>query len=162
TIPVCAASEMGLLGVAVDPATFASTGFIYLYRTESDGGCTTATGRSNEVVRVTMSGSTIGSMSGLLPGMRSAGGQPDGPGGPSNSSDGKRYVGVGDTGNGDNVGCPGTASNPYSQDLGALEGKILRLNVDGSVPADNPFVGVMGARGEIFARGFRNPFRFGF
>jgi glucose/arabinose dehydrogenase len=162
TIPVCAASEMGLLGVAVDPATFASTGFIYLYRTESDGGCTTATGRSNEVVRVTMSGSTIGSLSVLLTGMRTDGGNHDGGGVRFNSSDGKLYVGVGDTGNGDNVGCPGTSTNPYSQDLSALEGKILRLNVDGSVPGDNPFVGVMGARGEIFARGFRNPFRFNF
>jgi glucose/arabinose dehydrogenase len=162
TIPVCAASEMGLLGVAVDPATFAGTGFIYLYRTESDGGCTTAAGRSNEVVRVTMSGSTIGSPSVLLTGMRTDGGNHDGGGVRFNAGDGKLYVGVGDTGNGDNVGCPGTSTNPYSQDLGALEGKILRLNVDGTVPADNPFVGVMGARGEIFARGFRNPFRFNF
>ena len=33
TIPVCTASEMGLLGVAVDPSFSGSNGFIYLYRT---------------------------------------------------------------------------------------------------------------------------------
>src|SRR5207253_580737 len=33
-------------------------------------------------------------------------------------------------------------------------------NPDGSIPADNPFVGVSGARGEIWALGFRNPFTF--
>src|SRR5512140_1999819 len=44
-IPVCTGSEMGLLGVAVDP-NFASNGFIYLYRTKAGGGgCGTAVGR---------------------------------------------------------------------------------------------------------------------
>src|SRR5262245_35573090 len=43
TIPVCSSSEMGLLGVAVDPS-FATNGFIYLYRTENTGGCGSATG----------------------------------------------------------------------------------------------------------------------
>jgi glucose/arabinose dehydrogenase len=36
--------------------------------------------------------------------------------------------------------------------------KILRINADGSVPADNPFVGTPDARGEIWAYGLRNPF----
>ena len=41
-------------------------------------------------------------------------------------------------------------------------GKVLRINLDGTIPADNPFVGQAGKRGEIFAYGFRNPFRFSF
>lgn len=52
--------------------------------------------------------------------------------------------------------------NP-SQDLGSLAGKLLRLDVDAPapyVPADNPFVGVPGARPEVFAYGLRNPWRF--
>jgi glucose/arabinose dehydrogenase len=161
TVAVCAGSEMGLLGVAVDPG-FATNGFIYLYRTESTGGCGSATGRSNEVVRVTMGGSSIGAPSVLLTGIRTDNGNHDGGVLRYNPVDGKLYVGVGDTGLGDNVGCPGSATNPYAQDLNALEGKILRLNLDGGVPADNPFFGQAGKRGEIFASGFRNPFRFGF
>lgn len=161
-IPVCTASEMGLLGVAVDPA-FASNGFIYLYRTENAGGCGGGS-RFNEVVRVTMGpGDTIGigSLTVLLTGIATDGGNHDG-GAVRIGPDGKLYVGVGDTGNGDNVGCSGTSTNPYSQDLGRLEGKVLRLNLDGTVPLDNPFVATVGARGEVFAYGFRNPFRMGF
>src|SRR5712691_8160957 len=59
TIPVCSSSEMGLLGVAVDPS-FSSNRFIYLYRTDDSGGCGSATGRFNQVVRVTMApGDTV-------------------------------------------------------------------------------------------------------
>lgn len=44
-----------------------------------------------------------------------------------------------------------------AQDLGQLQGKILRLNADGSVPQDNPFVGQKNARPEIWTSGMRNP-----
>src|SRR5262249_42796206 len=43
-----------------------------------------------------------------------------------------------------------------------LFGKILRLNPDGTVPADNPFVQSPTARHEIWAYGLRNPFTFAF
>jgi len=43
------------------------------------------------------------------------------------------------------------------QQLDSLMGKVLRINADGTVPSDNPFVGRAGARGEIFALGFRDP-----
>ncbi|KRG69191.1 oxidoreductase [Pseudoxanthomonas dokdonensis] len=43
-----------------------------------------------------------------------------------------------------------------AQDLGKLQGKLVRLNLDGSVPADNPFVGQSGARPEIWSYGHRN------
>jgi len=162
-IPVCNSSEMGLLGVAVDPS-FGTNGFIYLYRTKAGaGGCNTSTGRFNQVVRVTMAGGAvdIGSLAELLTGIRTDGGNHDG-GVLRIGPDNKLYVGVGDTGLGDNQGGPGSSTNPYSQDLAALNGKVLRLELDGSVPADNPFVSQVGARGEIFAYGFRNPFRMGF
>ena len=45
---------------------------------------------------------------------------------------------------------------PMAQDLGKLQGKLVRLNLDGSVPADNPFVGQSGARAEIWSYGHRN------
>ncbi|WMD21981.1 PQQ-dependent sugar dehydrogenase [Achromobacter seleniivolatilans] len=46
---------------------------------------------------------------------------------------------------------------PTAQELGKLQGKVVRLKVDGSVPADNPFVGKAGARPEIWSYGHRNP-----
>jgi glucose/arabinose dehydrogenase len=44
-----------------------------------------------------------------------------------------------------------------AQDLSTHFGKIIRLNDDGQVPADNPFAGREGARPEIFSLGHRNP-----
>ncbi|MEG3112739.1 PQQ-dependent sugar dehydrogenase [Pantoea sp. T14] len=44
-----------------------------------------------------------------------------------------------------------------AQDLDKLQGKLLRLNSDGSVPKDNPFIDRDGARPEIWAYGLRNP-----
>ncbi|MCX8474333.1 MAG: PQQ-dependent sugar dehydrogenase [Sphingomonas sp.] len=45
-----------------------------------------------------------------------------------------------------------------AQDLTKTLGKIVRLNADGSVPGDNPFVGTAGARPEIWSYGHRNPY----
>ena len=75
--------------------------------------------------------------------------------------DGMLYVGMGDGGAG---GDP----ERYSLDLGSLLGKILRIDPTPSggqpytVPADNPFVGIAGARPEIWSVGVRNPWRFSF
>ncbi|AJC66069.1 PQQ-dependent sugar dehydrogenase [Dickeya zeae] len=44
-----------------------------------------------------------------------------------------------------------------AQDLGSLQGKLVRLTPDGGVPIDNPFVNHSGARPEIWAYGLRNP-----
>ena len=45
---------------------------------------------------------------------------------------------------------------PQAQDLGSHMGKTIRINADGSVPSDNPFVGREGARPEIWSLGHRN------
>ncbi|WP_447910943.1 PQQ-dependent sugar dehydrogenase [Brevundimonas bullata] len=45
---------------------------------------------------------------------------------------------------------------PQAQDLGSHMGKTIRINADGSVPADNPFVGQAGAKPEIWSLGHRN------
>src|SRR5690606_33452618 len=44
-----------------------------------------------------------------------------------------------------------------AQDLGADNGKIVRIAPDGAIPQDNPFVGRKGARPEIWSYGHRNP-----
>ena len=43
-----------------------------------------------------------------------------------------------------------------AQDPSSYAGKLLRLNDDGSVPEDNPFVGRAGAKAEIYSMGHRN------
>ena len=70
---------------------------------------------------------------------------------------------------GDSVSDPATEAGKYAQDVNSLLGKILRIDVDGTadtgqsylIPADNPFTTGAG-RPEIFAYGFRNPYRFSF
>ena len=76
--------------------------------------------------------------------------------------DGYLYVGLGDGGSG---GDP----RGHGQNLRTLLGTILRIDVSAldetgsyAVPPDNPFVGVQGARPEIWAYGLRNPWRFSF
>jgi glucose/arabinose dehydrogenase len=75
--------------------------------------------------------------------------------------DGYLYIGLGDGGGaGDQHGVIGNG-----QDINTSLGSILRIDVDGedpySIPEDNPFVGVNGLD-EIFAWGFRNPWKFSF
>jgi glucose/arabinose dehydrogenase len=70
---------------------------------------------------------------------------------------------------GDSVRDPATEAGTYAQDTSSLLGKILRIDVNGTadtgqeyrIPADNPFVSGEGLP-EIFAYGFRNPYRFSF
>jgi glucose/arabinose dehydrogenase len=47
-------------------------------------------------------------------------------------------------------------SRPFAQDLSTHLGKIVRINADGSVPQDNPFIGRDGVRPEIWSYGHRN------
>lgn len=47
---------------------------------------------------------------------------------------------------------------PNAQDLTRLEGKVLRLNDDGSIPSDNPFIGRADVRPEIYSYGHRDQY----
>jgi glucose/arabinose dehydrogenase len=78
-------------------------------------------------------------------------------------ADGYLYIGFGDGGTpGDSIG--------NAQNMTVLLGKILRINIDTTVngnnymiPFDNPFVGITDSwREEIWASGFRNPWRYSF
>src|SRR4051812_4483183 len=86
--------------------------------------------------------------------------------------DGYLYISIGDGGGANDVG-PGHVRDWYAANEGGngqdidsnLFGNILRLDVDHgapyTIPRDNPFVGRRGLD-EIYAYGFRNPFRFSF
>jgi glucose/arabinose dehydrogenase len=85
-------------------------------------------------------------------------------------ADGFLYISIGDGGGANDVGF-GHVDDWYSANAGGngqdiyhnLMGNILRIDIDNgnpySVPADNPFVGTA-AKPEIYAFGFRNPYRF--
>jgi glucose/arabinose dehydrogenase len=73
--------------------------------------------------------------------------------------DGMLYAGLGDGGGGgDPLG--------NGQNFNSLLGSLLRLDVDHgdpyAIPADNPFVGQANRKGELWAKGLRNPWRYAF
>jgi glucose/arabinose dehydrogenase len=83
--------------------------------------------------------------------------------------DGMLYIAFGDGGAGDDQGV-GHSPKGNGQDTTNLLGDIIRIDPTGSnsangrygIPADNPFVMKAGFLPEIYAYGFRNPFRFSF
>ncbi len=83
--------------------------------------------------------------------------------------DGMLYIALGDGGNRDDQGV-GHVPTGNAQDPSNVLGTILRIDPQGSnsangqygIPDDNPFVGQAGFAEEIYAFGFRNPFRFSF
>jgi glucose/arabinose dehydrogenase len=79
--------------------------------------------------------------------------------------DGFLYVSLGDGGGANDVGTGHTPGLGNGQDATNLLGSILRIDVSTpgmyTIPPDNPFVGTIG-RDEIWAYGFRNPYRFSF
>jgi len=152
TSRVLSGGERGLLSVAFHPA-YASNGFVYVNYTD--------TGGDTRVERYTLGAdpNRLDTTTAQLiltvdqPFANHNGGhQMFGP-------DGMLYVALGDGGSG---GDP----QRHGQNLNSLLGKLLRLDVDAgtpyAVPADNPFAGQAGRRGEIWASGLRNPWRFAF
>jgi glucose/arabinose dehydrogenase len=118
------AGEGGLLGLAVSPG-YARDGLVYAYYTSN---------RDNRIVRFRLGGRVRPILTGLRREFVHNGGRiAFGP-------DGKLYAGVGDAG-----------SSGLAQNRGSLNGKILRMDPDGSVPAGNPF-----ANSLVWSLGHRN------
>src|SRR5690606_2797364 len=159
--------EQGLLGLALDP-NIASNGYFYLnyISAKMDGRCSSAANSTcTRITRFQLPGNGSGGFSWATvsnateqvllevsqPAENHNGGMlAFGP-------DNYLYVALGDGGGGNDQF--GNGQNPAT-----LLGKILRIipTVPATVPADNPFVGVSGWRGEIWAYGLRNPWRFSF
>ncbi|HTI69456.1 MAG TPA: PQQ-dependent sugar dehydrogenase [Candidatus Limnocylindria bacterium] len=78
--------------------------------------------------------------------------------------DGYLYIGVGDGGGGNDEGLRPREGN--GQNLDTLLGKVLRIDIDGgrpyAIPDKNPWASGVGARPEIYAYGFRNPWGLSF
>ena len=150
--PLMPGDERGLLGIAFHP-DYQSNKFVYLnYVDEKD---------HTIVSRFTVSGDPnsldVKSEKILIklkqPFSNHNGGHMDfGP-------DGYLYISIGDGGK---CGDP----NNHAQNLDNLFGKILRIDVDNgepyTIPSENPFVNVEGAKGEIWLYGLRNVWRFSF
>jgi glucose/arabinose dehydrogenase len=147
--------ERGLLGVAFDP-DFALNSFVYIYysvcKVPGTPQCQTA---KNRVARVTAGYQGNPDVADptshvvLLDDIDSDAGNHNGGWIGFGPQDGKLYVAIGD----------GGFDHDKSRELGSLNGKVLRLNSDGTAPFDNPFFGRADARPEVYALGFRNPWR---
>jgi glucose/arabinose dehydrogenase len=153
---VSTVSEQGLLGL-VFSRSFASDGLFYVDYTDLQGNTVisrfhavgTRADRASEEVLLQIAQPYKNHNGGML----------------AFGPDGYLYVAMGDGGSG---------GDPYGngQNLGALLGKILRIDVSSGgspasgtpygIPAGNPFVGRAGALPEIWAYGLRNPWRFSF
>jgi glucose/arabinose dehydrogenase len=145
---VDSAGERGLLGIAFDPA-FSNNHHVYLYYTQKATGTTPA---HNRVIRVTARGDrAVAGSKKLIFRLDNLSSATNHNGGAIHfGNDGKLYVAVGDNAKSDNA-----------QSLRNLKGKMLRINMDGTIPRYNPFYKrTTGRNRAIWALGLRNPFSF--
>lgn len=146
-VPVDNVGERGLLGLAFDPR-FSGNGHIFVYYTLN------ASPRRNRISRFTAAGDVaVANSEQVILELDNLSAATNHNGGAMHFGiDGKLYVGVGENAN------PANA-----RVLTNLLGKILRINADGTPPADNPFYSATsGKNRSIWAYGLRNPFTFAF
>jgi len=124
----------GLLGIALHP-NFSNNHYIYVFLTyEEDGNLW------NKILRITESENKLQDAETIfdkIPGSSFTNG-----GFIKFGPDGKLYVGTGTV----------SDASHLPQDIDSLSGKILRLNDDGTIPADNPFL-----NSPVYSLGHRNP-----
>ncbi len=145
TVPdVWVRSETGLMGLCLHP-DYAKNKLLYMSYGYSDP---ETKEKDVRVVRFKDTGTTLEEDKVIVSGIAVSGNHSGCPihFGP----DGKLYIGTGEM-----------FRKELAQDMTSLGGKMLRVNDDGTVPNDNPFVGQPDARGEIWALGLRNPQSFG-
>lgn len=172
---MCTNGSRGIFGIAPHPS-FVTNPYIFIYYTRITAGCPAdaVTGARNRISRFRMNPSTLqiilSSELVLLENAPATYLHHDG-GAMIIGNDNNIYVAIGDGG-----------SIQRAQDLTYLNGKIVRLGLNGNAPAKNPFTIASGGKGvncrlnggrppmgspigavceEIFAYGLRNPFRMG-
>ncbi|HEU4342322.1 MAG TPA: PQQ-dependent sugar dehydrogenase [Candidatus Binatia bacterium] len=135
-LPVAAVGEGGLMGLALDPQ-FAQNRYVYVAYTYRDAG-----GRlQNRLVRAREDAKTGRGAYDKILIDNVAGANNHNGGRVKFGPDRKLYWTMGDAQN-----------SRLAQNLSSLNGKILRLNPDGSIPADNPFT-----KSYVYSYGHRNP-----
>ncbi|HEU4829699.1 MAG TPA: PQQ-dependent sugar dehydrogenase [Gemmatimonadales bacterium] len=141
---VDARGQGGLLDVALSPSFSSDRTIFWSYSEARDGGNATSVARGalsadrRSVENVQVIFRALPTYDGTMHfGSRLAFGP-----------DGKLYVTLGERSD--------TPMRPQAQQLGSHMGKIVRIDSDGTVPGDNPFVGEAGARPEIWTLGHRN------
>jgi len=136
TLEVAAVGEGGLLGLALDP-DFSNNHYVYAAYTYRDN----SGSLKNKLVRLREDTSTgRGLMDTVLLDNVNGAGNHDG-GRVKFGPDGNLYWTMGDAGDADSA-----------QNLSSLNGKIMRLNSDGTIPTDNPF-----SNSPVYSYGHRNP-----
>ncbi|MCZ6592066.1 MAG: PQQ-dependent sugar dehydrogenase [Alphaproteobacteria bacterium] len=136
---VVARGQGGLLDVVLHP-DYADNGWIYLsFAAPSPRGAHTA------VVRARLDGNRLVDLKTIFRANNVAGGRVHFGSRLAFGGDGKLYVTVGERGDSDRA-----------QDLDSHNGTTVRLNDDGTVPGDNPFLNTAGALPETYSYGHRN------
>ncbi len=145
TVPVDARGERGLIGIAVDP-DFLTNNYIYVYYTHTVNG----SAPRNRISRFTATNDVATGGETLILNLEPLSSALIHNGGALHfGPDGKLYVAVGEN------------ANTFSaQNLDSYNGKLLRINKDGSVPEGNPFPTGSEQRRRVWAYGLRNPFTF--
>jgi glucose/arabinose dehydrogenase len=141
---VAVRGQGGLLDVAVGP-TFAADRLIYWsYAEPREGGNATSIARG----RLSGDGTRVEHVQVIFRALPAYDGDKHFGGALAFAPDGKLFLTLGERSD--------VPMRPQAQDLGSHMGKVIRINADGSVPADNPFVHTAGARPEIWSLGHRN------
>ena len=141
---VAARGQGGLLDVILSP-TFAQDRMIYWsYAEPRDGGNGTAVARG----RLSEDLSKVENVQVLFHALPTYDGDKHFGSSLAFAPDGKLFITLGERSD--------KPMRPQAQDLGSHMGKTIRINADGSIPADNPFVRQAGARPEIWSLGHRN------
>jgi len=147
---VQAVGQGGLLDIALDPA-YASNRLVYWSYNEAGTGA--EAGRNGLAVArgvFDAASASMGSVQVILRQTPKVAGTDGHFGGRiAFGNDGRLFVTLGDR--------QIDSQQGFAQDLSRGNGKVARINADGSMPADNPFVATAGARTEFWSYGHRNP-----
>ena len=137
---VDAGGQCGLLDVVVDPR-YADNGWVYWSYAEAGEG-----GNSTAVARGRLQGHQMHDVQKIFTQLPKVGSRQHCGSRLVFARDGRLFITLGDR----------FSRKDDAQDLSNHLGKIVRIEADGKVPADNPFVATPGARPEIWSLGHRN------